>query len=153
MVNRGLLLHETTAAETPLDSLVQLAGGFKKAWAKLRNNAGRISESRSHPRRKPFFTPSTIRPGSFVVAPPTDITTVGSPHSASLPSPTDNTSPGCTGYGYQDTLSAAIGVLRLAYQTADIGHIPLLRGIIGTVLDIAMLIMVSTPPPTILCRP
>ena len=153
MVDRGLPLHETTAAKTLFRFLVQLPAELKRAWGKLHNRAGRASNSKGHPRQKPFSTSPTIRPNSSVVAPSTGIAIVASPDSASLPSPADSISSGCSVTGYQDTLSAAIRALELAYEVAEIGHIPLLRGIIETVLHIARTIEVSSSPLTILLRP
>ncbi|KAF8557899.1 kinase-like protein [Imleria badia] len=43
----------------------------------------------------------------------------------------------CSANGHRDALVAAIKVLRVAHQAADICHIPMLRGVIGTVLHIA----------------
>ena len=144
-VDRGLPLHETTAAKNLFHFLVQLAAESKKAWAKLRNRAGRVTKLKDHPRRDTLGRFPTMRPAPPHAATSADITAAASPESTSPPSPADSHCSGCSANGYQDALSAAIGVLRLAYQAADIGHIPMLRGIIGTVLHIAQLIQVSYP--------
>ncbi|KAF8438418.1 P-loop containing nucleoside triphosphate hydrolase protein [Boletus edulis BED1] len=46
MVDRGLQLHETTAATTLLHSLTQLAGEAKRVWTKLRNKSRRTIDPR-----------------------------------------------------------------------------------------------------------
>ena len=146
MVDRSLPLHETAAAKTLFRFLIQLAAEFKKTWAKLRNRAGRATKLKDHPRRDTLLGRfPAMRPAPPHATPSADITAVASPKSTSPSSPADSYSSDCSANGYQDALSAAIGVLRLAHQAADIGHVPMLRGIIGTVLHIAQLIQVSYP--------
>lgn len=150
MVDRGLPLHETTAAKTLLG---QLAGEFKKVWAKLRRKARRTTSPRepSDGIRRPSSlsnsptnrSRSSVTSWSMVSSAGTS--SISSRDSMPPSSPAGSTSTGCSANGRQDTLLATIRVLRLAHQMADIGHVPMLRGIIGTVLHIAQLIEVSTP--------
>lgn len=156
MVDRGLELHETTAAKTLLRFLVNLAGEFKKAWAKLRNKTRRATSPRGTSgdlRRHTLGRSSTIRSGSTQsIVTSASLSRVGTRDSTSPSSPAESTSSGCSADGYRDALFATIKVLGIAHQAADIGHIPMLRGIIGTVLHVAQLINVSTPPSTVLRR-
>ncbi|KAF8557842.1 hypothetical protein OG21DRAFT_1406255 [Imleria badia] len=159
MVDRGLELHETTAAKTLLRFLIQLAGEFKKAWSKLRNKARRSISPREPSgdlRRHTFLSrSSTIRSTSSMASSSRStfssagLSRVSSRDSTPPPSPAGSI---CSVNGHRDTLVAAIKVLRVAHQAADIGHIPMLRGVIGTVLHIAQQIEVSNPPPTVLRR-
>ena len=145
MVDRGLPFHETTAAKTLLRSLVQLAREYKRVWAKLHNKARRTTNPRE---------PSGgLRRHTFQTGPPTggssasddSSMTLISSNSTLLPIPAGSTPSGCSANGRRDTLLATIRVLKLAHQMADIGHVPMLRGVIGSVLHIAQLIEVSTP--------
>ena len=152
MVDRGLPLPQTTAAKTLLRSLVQLAGEFKKAWEKLRNRARRTNNP-----RKPFgglplralpSRSSSIRSSSsessWSVLSLTGSSRSASRNSTPPSSPGESTSSGCSATSHRDTLLTTIRVLKLAHQMADIVHIPMLRGVIGTALHIAQLIEVST---------
>lgn len=151
MVDRGLSLPETTAAKTLLRSLVQLAGEVKKAWGKLRNRARRTTSPRKppggpQPRALPSRS-SSIRSSSsessWSVLSFTGSSRIASRNSTPPSSPGESTSSGCSAGSRRDTLLATIRVLRLAHQMADLAHIPLLRGVIGTALHIAQLIEVS----------
>lgn len=145
MVDRGLPLHETTAARTLLRFLVQLAGEFKKGWARLRNRAGRKAGPRE-PSRLPLHSVLSRSPTMRSNFSETSWSVISATDTSTPPiSPTGSTTSRCGVNRRRDTLSATIGVLKLSHQLADIGHIPMLRGIIGTVLHIARLIEVSIP--------
>ena len=152
MVDHGLLLHETTAAKTLLRSLIQLAGEVKKVWEKLRNKARRITNPREPSgglrrdtflRRSSTNRSSSSETGRSMVS--SRISRITSRNSTPPSSPAESTSSGCSVNGRRDTLLATIRILRLAHQMADIAPVPMLRGVIGTVLHIAQLVEVSTP--------
>ncbi|KAF8132017.1 hypothetical protein EV363DRAFT_1164405 [Boletus edulis] len=142
MVDRGLQLHETTAAKTFVRSL---AGEAKKFWAKLRNK----SRWKTTPREPSISLrlrhfpsrSSTIRSSSSDAGRSVDSSTgssrITSRNSTPLSSPAESTWSYCSMNGRQDILSVTIKVLGCAHQMADIAHIPMLRGIIGTALYIA----------------
>ena len=153
MVDRGLQLHETAAAKTLLRSLIHLTGEFKKVWEKLRNRARRAASAREPwggLRRNTFQSgfssnKSSSSESSWSVVSSTGILSIASGDSIPPSSPTGSTSSGCSANGRRDTFLATIRVLKLVHQMADIANVPILRGVIGTVLHIAQLIEVSTP--------
>ncbi|KAF8420754.1 P-loop containing nucleoside triphosphate hydrolase protein [Boletus edulis BED1] len=145
MVDRGLQLHETTAARTFIRTLMQLAGEAKKFWTKLRNKSRRKTTPRVPPvglrlrhvpSRSPTIGSSSSEAGWSVVSSPGSSGII-SRGSTPPSSPAESNVSGCSINGRQDTLLAAIRVLGLAHQMADIANIPMLRGIIGTALRIA----------------
>ena len=144
MVDRGLPLHETGAAKTLFG---YLRAEFKKVWARMRHGArGRVGAG--IPSRRPALSrSSTIGSGSS--AGWSVLSTSSSSNSSyhtpqQTPSPTESASSGCSAYGRRETLLAMITGLRLAHQMADIAAIPILRGTIGTVLQIAQMIEASS---------
>ena len=153
MVDRGLPIYETSAAKALLCSLIQDTGEFKRAWAKLRNRVRRTTSPREPSgglRRYTFLSRSSTNrssssEASWSVVSSTGILSIASGDSIPPSSPTGSTSSGCSANGRRDTFLATIRVLKLAHQMADIANVPILRGIIGTVLHIAQLIEVSTP--------
>ena len=154
MLGHGLPLHKTTAARTLLRSLTQLAGGFKKSWAKLRKARRTTSprEPSSGFRSHTFLGRSSTNRSSSSETSWSVVSSAGASRNSTPPfSPAGSASSAHSAYGRGDTLIATIRVLRLAHQMADIAHVPILRGVIGTVLHIAQLIEVSTPLLTARC--
>ena len=149
MVDRGLPLHETGAAKTLFG---YLGAEFKKVWARMRHGARGKVGARTPSRRPALSRSSTIGSG-FSVTGWSVLSTSSSGNSSGnssyhtsqqMLSPTESASSGCSAYGRRETLLAMITGLRLAHQMADIAAIPILRGTIGTVLQIAQMIEASS---------
>jgi hypothetical protein len=159
MVDRGLPFHETTAAKALLCSVIQRTGEYNKAWAKLRNRARRTTSPREPSGglwRDNFLSRSSTNKSSssetsWSVVSSIGILSIASGDSIPPSSPAGNTASGCSANGRRDTLLATIRILRFTHQMADLAHVPILLGVIGTVLHIAQLIEVSTPLLTTRC--
>ena len=145
MVDRGLPLHETGAAKTLFG---YLGAEFKKVWARMRHGArGRVGARKPSPR--PALSRSSTFGSGFSSTGWSVLSTSSSSNSSyhtprETLSPTESASSGCSAYGRRETLLEMITGLRLAHQMADIAAIPILRGAIGTVLQIAQMIEASS---------
>ena len=145
MVDRGLPLHETGAAKTLFG---YLRAEFKKVWARMRHGArGRVGARIPSPR--PALSRSSTFGSGFSSTGWSVLSTSSSSNSSyhtpqQTPSPTESASSGCSAYGRRETLLAMITGLRLAHQMANIAAIPILRGTIRTVFQIAQAIEASS---------
>ncbi|KAG6374159.1 P-loop containing nucleoside triphosphate hydrolase protein [Boletus reticuloceps] len=120
MVDRGLPFHETLAAKALDRRPIHPAEKAKIFCTKLLNDV----RWQTSPRGPSVGHDSNIASGIIT---PVDSTA-------------ESTLSVCKMYGRQGTLSVAIRVLELAHEMADMGNIPMLRGMIGTVLSMAQLI-------------
>ena len=150
MVDRSLPFYETAAAKilnSPASPGPSLGSELKNVWEGLRHGVrgkvgARVPSRRPALSRSPTIGSGSSATGWSVLS--TSSSTNSSYHSPQQTlSPTESTSSGCGAYDRRETLLAMITGLRLAHQMADIAAIPVLRGTIGTVLEIAQMIEVS----------
>ncbi|KAF8438394.1 P-loop containing nucleoside triphosphate hydrolase protein [Boletus edulis BED1] len=132
MVDRGLPLHETLAAKALAHRPTHPAEKARIFCTKLLKDVRWQTSPRGPSAGRPLRSyPDDSKITSGIITP--------------VDSTAESTLSVCKMYGRQGTLSVAIRVLELAHEMADMGNIPMLRGMIGTALSMAQLIQVSSP--------